>query len=287
LAGKSPLAFCRSYREDVCPPTDDKPFFFNPTRLGDVGHEPKGRVFSTSPYLVLLVVLGILAALCAAAFAVPLAVVRPAGRPPLSALLFFAAIGVGFLVLEIVLIQRFVLFLGFPTYALSVVLFSLLLSTGLGSLLSGRVRRPRTALIAALATAAVLVAVAAPGLQPLLRALIDLPFAVRMAVTVALILPLGVTLGMAMPLGLGRLARLYPAGVPWAWAVNGVTSVLGSVLAVAVAITWGFTAATLVALACYLGALAHVLGARSPEAGPAHPAETARHGAKPTDLSRV
>jgi hypothetical protein len=206
---------------------------------------------------VLLITLGILVALGALAFVAPLLVVRDAGRPPLTSLLFFAAIGAGYLTLEIVLIQRFVLFLGYPTYALSVVLFSLLVFTGLGSLLVGRVRDQRRALISALAVSVVLIGASAIGLQGLLRALIDLPFAARIAVAIALLAPFGLTLGMAMPIGLKRLSALAPQGVPWGWGINGVTSVVASVLAIAVAITWGFTATTLLALACYLGALAH------------------------------
>jgi hypothetical protein len=109
------------------------------------------------------------------------------------------------------------------------------------------------------------------GLQPLLRALIDLPFALRIAFTVTLLAPLGLTLGMAMPLGLRRLEGLYPSGVAWAWGINGVASVLASVLAITVAIMFGFTAATLLALACYLAALAHAAVGRwpSPEAAAA------------------
>ena len=145
------------------------------------------------------------------------------------------AIGLGFLLLEIALIQRFVLFLGFPTYALSVVLFSLLAFTGIGSLLSTRLATPRRTLIAALAFACVLIAAAAFGLQPLLRALIEWPFAARVALSVVLLAPAGLALGMAMPIGLTRLAGLHPGAVPWAWAVNGIASVLASVLAVAVA----------------------------------------------------
>jgi hypothetical protein len=178
---------------------------------------------------------------------------------------FFGAIGLGFLLLEIALIQRFVLFLGFPTYALSVVLFSLLLFTGLGSLASGRLADPRRGLVVALAGACVLMAAAAFGLQPLLRALIEWPFAARVAVTVALLAPAGALLGMAMPIGLTRLAGLHPGAVPWAWAVNGVASVLASVVAVAVAITWGFAAVTLLALACYLAALAAAVRGKWPE----------------------
>jgi hypothetical protein len=173
-------------------------------------------------------------------------------RPPLTAMTFFAAIGVGFLLFEIALIQRFTLFLGFPTYSLSVVLFALLVFTGLGSLASSRLREPRPAL----AAACVLIAVAAFALQPLLAALIELPFAARVALTVLLIAPPALLLGTAMPIGLARLERRHAGAVPWAWAVNGVSSVLASVLAVAVAITWGFTALTLLALACYLVAWA-------------------------------
>jgi len=190
--------------------------------------------------------------------------IRGPERPPLSSLIFFAAIGLGYLVLEIALIQRFVLFLGFPTYALSVVIASMLVSTGVGSLLSARWQRDRQALLMALAVAVGLIGATALALEDLLVALIGLPFAARIAVAILLIAPLGMVLGTAMPIGLRRLAQLYPSGVPWAWGINGIASVLASVLAIAVAITWGFTAAILLALGCYLVALAHAAVGRWP-----------------------
>jgi hypothetical protein len=160
------------------------------------------------------------------------------------------------------MIQRFVLFLGFPTYSLSVVLASLLTFTGIGAALSGRWRDPRRALTVALCLAVLLILGAAFALHPLLDALIDLPFAARILITAAILGPFGLTLGMAMPIGLRRLSGLSASGVPWAWGVNGVTSVLASVLAITVAIIWGFTVATLVAAGCYAIAAAHaVLGA--------------------------
>jgi hypothetical protein len=263
-AADSPEEFCESYPVDVCAPTDDRPFFLNPVRLSDLGEEqPAGSTFiSRTPFVVLLVALAILAALSGLAFVLPLLLARAAERPPVASLTFFAAIGVGFLVLEVALIQRFVLFLGFPTYALSVVLFALLLFTGTGALLSARLRDARRGLVAALSAATVLIVAAAFGLQPLLRALIELPFAGRVAIAIVLLAPAGLLLGTAMPVGLGRLSALYPAGVPWAWGINGVTSVLASVLAVFVAINWGFTVTTLLAAACYAVAAAHAaLGA--------------------------
>jgi hypothetical protein len=269
-AASSIQSFCSSYRLDVCAPTDDKPFFFNMTRLRDIfaGSRP-GYVYAVDPLLVLFVTLAILLALAVLAFVGPLLLRTVRTPPPLSSLVFFAAIGLGFLLLEVVLIQRFVLFLGFPTYALSVVLFSLLLFTGAGAFLSGRAADPRRTLAVALSVASALIVAAAFALQPLLRTLIGVSFPARVALSVAMLAPFGLTLGTAMPIGLRRLAQLYPAGVPWAWGVNGVASVVASTLGVAIAIEAGFRVATLMAAASYLVALAHVLVGRwafAPEA---------------------
>jgi hypothetical protein len=269
-------AWCASYRSNVCAPTDDKPFFLNPTRLGDIFESaPPGATFlSRTPFFILLAVLGILLVLSVVAFALPLFLVRRAGRPPESSLAFFAFIGLGFLIVEVVLIQRFVLFLGYPTYALSVVLFALLLFTGAGAWLSGRAAEPRRLLVGALSFACAYLAVGAFALDPLLDGLLDWGFAARVIATVALLAPLGLALGCAMPIGLGRLSAMYPGGVPWAWGINGVMSVVASVLAIMVALNWGFTVTTLLGLACYVGALAHAVWGRWPEAasGDAEPA---------------
>jgi hypothetical protein len=266
----SPQAFCSGYRLDVCAPTDDKPFFYQMRRLGALGTQGAGYLYDgADPFVVLLVTFAILTVLSLALVAAPLFLTAREQRPPLGSLAFFVAIGLGFLTFEIALIQRFVLFLGFPTYALSVVLFALLLWSGVGSLLAGRMRDARRALTISLAVSCVLIAASAFGLLPLLAALIDLPFSLRVALTVLLLGPAGIALGMAMPLGLGRLAELHPEGVAWAWGVNGVASVVASAGAITVAIAAGFPAATLVALACYAGALAHVVIGAWPQRAPA------------------
>ncbi|MEJ7584069.1 MAG: hypothetical protein WKF43_08265, partial [Acidimicrobiales bacterium] len=162
-------------------------------------------------------------------------------------------------IFDVVLIQRFVIFLGFPTYALSVVLFAMLLFTGVGSALSARTTDARRGLTAALTAAVLLMVAAALGLQPLLEALIGLPFPLRVAVTVLILAPFGCVMGMAMPIGLRRLAALHPSSVAFAWGVNGVASVLGSVLAVALALSTGFRVATIAAALCYLVALLHAV----------------------------
>ena len=110
-----------------------------------------------------------------------------------------------------------------------------------------------------------LVAGSTLALQVLLTRVLFRP--ARIPLTIALLAPLAFALGMAMPLGLRRLERLYPRGVAWACGIHGIASVLASVLAITVAIMFGFTAATLLALACYLVALGHALWGRWPAGG--------------------
>jgi hypothetical protein len=278
--------FCRGYPLDVCPPTDDRPFFFNMHRLGTRAATGAGYLYAADPSSILLLTLAILVVLSGVAFALPLGLVRETRRPTASSLAYFAAIGVGFLVLEVALIQRFVLFLGFPTYALSVVLFGLLVWTGLGSWLTTRARDERRALLSALAGATVLVLGCAFGLQALLRALIGLPFAVRVALALLLLAPFGLLLGMPMPLGLRRFGALHPRSVAYAWGVNGVASVLASVLAVAVALHFGFAVASLVAGACYLFAFGHAALGRWPEAAALAAPATTRGSAQAARTGR-
>ncbi len=256
--------FCNDYTLNVCPPTDDKPFFFNMRRLTQIGGSQAGYQYGIDPYNLLLVTLAILIVLSILGLILPLRLSTTTERPPVTGLLYFAAIGLGFLLLEIVLIQRFVLFLGFPTYALSVVLFALLVLTGVGSALTTRMAHTRRALMTVLGVVVSLMVISAFILQPVLRGLIGLPFAVRVLVAILVLAPLGLVLGMPMPIGLTRFAALHPAGVAFAWGVNGIASVLASVLGVVIAINFGFRAATLVAASCYLGALVHAMVGRWP-----------------------
>lgn len=253
-----PYEFCRSYYLNVCPPTDDKPFFFTMQRLRDFGKTLSDYYFSIAPYTILMLTLAILMGLSALALVLPLFWVKVAQPPTALSVSYFAAIGLGFMLLEIVLIQRLVLFLGFPTYSLSVVLFSLLIFSGLGSYLSSAFQQRRRWLLIGLGFLVLLIVLSAFSMQSLLRMFIDLSLFARMVLSVTLIAPFGIAAGIAMPIGLNRFASLYPEAVAYAWAVNGVTSVLASVLGVAVAINFGFTVASLLSSVCYLFAFAHV-----------------------------
>jgi hypothetical protein len=262
-------SFCNDYHLNVCPPTDDKPFFFNMRRLTDVRGNISRFHYSIDPYQILVLTLLILVVLSVVGLVLPLRLARTSERPRLPSLIYFAAIGLGFLLLEIVLIQRFVLFLGFPTYALSVVLFALLIFTGIGSALSGRMAHTRRSLTTLLGVAVGLIVIGAFTLQPLLRGLIDQPFALRVMLTIAILAPFGLVLGMPMPMGLTRFSALYPSSIPYAWGVNGIASVLASVLGIAVAINFGYVASSLVAALCYTVALGHAAYGRwaTPAAG--------------------
>jgi hypothetical protein len=257
-AASSPQAFCAHYPLDVCAPTDDKPFFFQMTRLSSLGSHGSGYIYATDPFEVLLVTFAILAVLSLLLVAAPLVLTSRDRRPPMRSLTFFAAIGIGFLAFEVVLIQRLVLMLGFPTYALSIALFALLLWTGVGSFLTDRMRDERRTLLWSLSAACVFIAIGVFALLPLIHALIGASFAVRVLVTILLLGPIGIALGMSMPLGLRRFSAAHPDGVPWAWGVNAVASVLASAGAIALAIVLGFQAATVLALVCYVLALIDV-----------------------------
>jgi hypothetical protein len=173
---------------------------------------------------------------------------------PLS---YFVAIGLGYILIEITLIQRFVLFLGHPTYALTVVVFLMLLSSGAGSL-SSRAWRARLQSLwptLAIIVAAVIVYL---GLLPLvLRSFVGLPFELKLIISGLLIVPLGFLMGMPFPSGL-RLLSDGGTGeglTEWAWAMNASASVLGSVLAMVIAIHFGLN----VTLFC--GAIAYAFAA--------------------------
>jgi hypothetical protein len=169
---------------------------------------------------------------------------------------FFAAIGFGFMLIETSQMQRLIIVLGHPAYGLSVVLFALLLSSGIGSYftetiggatLARRGRARLLTLVAALIAFGLLTPVAASYFE-------SATTPIRIAVAVAILFVPGLFMGMAFPLGM-KLAAGREHLTPWLWGVNGATSVCASVVAVGIALTWSISAAFWVGCACYLVAL--------------------------------
>lgn len=241
--------------------TDERPFFFNQERLG------LSSLFQTGAVALLLnLFLGVtvLTLLC---IVLPLLLARIALRRSDSALLcFFAAIGAGFMLIEISMLQRLVVFLGHPAYSLSVVLFVLLLASGIGSRLSVLVRDERLAVhgVRLLALLAVVLAAAGSAALPLVEAFRAAEAPVRIAVSAALLAAMGIPMGMAFPLGMRLATGLRAQLAPWLWGINGAVSVLASVLAMLIAMVYGISVSFWTGVASYLAALgAFTLAARA------------------------
>jgi hypothetical protein len=269
---------------NISPPTDDTPFFFHMLRLRDVFDTARwgdqGIVrFNMTAVGVLGVLLVTVTALTVSCILLPLLLSsrRADFHGAAPHLVFFAAIGLGFMLVEISQVQRLTIFLGHPIYSLSVVLFSLLLSSGLGSLSTKGLETGAGRQSAALRMAALLVVLAVFGaITPsAVRHYESASTPIRAAVAVAILVPLGFFMGMAFPIGMRRALAGHPAIAPWLWGINGAASVCASVLAVVIALGGGISAAFWTGTGCYLAALgALVWDVRKP-ALPAAAATTA------------
>jgi hypothetical protein len=259
-------AWLRQQPFKLGPVRDDAPFFWNFVRFRDAILGSYGVTLNPEEATgerLLLVLLVVLLVLAAVLLLLPLVAVRAtwAAVPyKAPAAVYFAAIGLGFMFFEVTLIQRLTLFLGYPTHALTVTLFALLVSTGVGSLVSERYQAPRARVLAGLlAGLAALLASYRWGLDPLVHAFLGAPFGARVGIAVAVMAPLGLCLGAFMPLGLRTVAAVSvhrEAFVAWAWAVNGFFSVAGSVLTTILSMAFGFRAVLVAAGAAYLIAVA-------------------------------
>ncbi|GIK36757.1 MAG: hypothetical protein BroJett011_05900 [Chloroflexota bacterium] len=293
LRTPDPAGFFTAYPYAVAPPTDDHPFFFHffkwqqiPEILQSLGWS--WQPFGGSGYLVLVVLLALVILLSAGLILLPLLWKKDEDRAPwrgqvmkaeerkISSLiphpssffLYFALLGLGFLFVEIPLLQRFILYLGQPAYAFAAVTSALLVAAGIGS----GYLSPRLPLRLALPLITLLVISYPFLLPPLFDATLRFPFAGRVAITAIALFPLGMLLGIPFPGGLRRVAQESPGLIPWLWAVNGCASVISAVLAAMLALTWGFSvvlwgAALAYGLAGFVilpGVRGRVLGASQP-----------------------
>jgi hypothetical protein len=260
LNSPSPTSYLADYPQAIAPPTDDHPFFFHffkwqqtPEILQSLGKT--WQPFGGSGYLVLVILLGLVVVLSTALILLPLlgmkrknAEMSGAGKKnssfiihhssfQLRYLLYFTFLGLGFLFIEIPLLQRFILYLGQPAISFAVVVSTLLVAGGIGSgYLSGRLTlRITLPLITLLAVLYPLL------LPPLFDATLSLALTGRVIVTVVTLFPLGMLLGIPFPRGLSLVGQTSAGLTPWVWAVNGCASVVSAVLAAMIALTWGFS----------------------------------------------
>jgi len=248
---------------DFSPPTDRRPFFFNLLRPSGLfsgawlDSNPSAVVAGNLSATATLSILWLVSALLVGA--VILGPLVRAGLPDLErrgfawAVAYFALIGAGFMLVQIPLMQRFAVYLGHPTYAVSVVLFSMILAAGAGSWLSDRIpaeTRPAW-LWAGPPAIGILLVVATLAIQPLFDHTLQRGFPVRAALSAALVGVAALPLGTCFPVGLRLVRRVSPDATAWMWGVNGACSVLAAVTAVAVSMWAGIHKNLFAAAGCY------------------------------------
>jgi hypothetical protein len=256
------LAAVADERFDYTPPSDDRPYFFNvlkpthpvdPRTIADRAGVVGGNLMATMTLAALLLLVTLLVVV------VILGPLLRSGLPTLSrssfalSVAYFGLIGMGFMLIQIGLIQRFSVYLGHPTYAVAVILFSMILSTGLGSLVSDRIPiEQRSAAVVALPLGtAGLVLIESLALGPVIVHSIQLGLFARCLVTIGMVSPLAFMLGMFFPMGMRLVRRLSEDAMPWMWGINGACGVLASVVAVAISMWAGIHTNFTVALLAY------------------------------------
>ena len=271
LAAPNLRTFYATHREDYIPATDDRPFFNQNIRWGalrpkDFGFFRAGTYGSVigQPVAEVMLVVMLIQSIVIAAILIMLPLSRFARQGlkisrPCTFFVYFAGLGLGFIMIEIVLIQRFLLFLGEPIYTFSVVLASLLVFTGVGARLVGRFRDARVSLKWIILAILLVLLLAAIGSPWVLTLALGLPLLARIAIVVAMLAPLGMVLGMPFPIGLRVVAVEAPTFIPWAWGVNGFFTVVGSIGASILGMAFGFTAVLAISGACYLIALSAMI----------------------------
>jgi hypothetical protein len=283
LPGGDLDAYLDDHPFDVSAISDDGPFFWHFARFGDVLADFGDPIDRFDPEdsigeRVILLLLAIATVMAAVFLLLPFVTMRKVWhelpRKGTSAI-YFTALGLGFMFFEITLIQRLILFLGYPTYSLTVTLASLLVFTGVGALMSARFKGRVESVTKVMAGVVVVLGLAYLFLLPILTdALLSTPLAVRVVVAFLVLAPLGMLLGMFMPLGLGAVSALTDHGeeyVAWGWAVNGFASVIGSVLSTIIAMIFGFNVVLALAMVVYLVALAALRHLQRPVAAAAEP----------------
>ncbi|MBN2328613.1 MAG: class I SAM-dependent methyltransferase [Candidatus Omnitrophica bacterium] len=248
---------------DLTPPTDDKPFFFNQLPLHKPFHAMRmakdaantgviaGNLKATA---TLLTTLSISMILALAILVIPLgsAVRETSFSLAVGGTFYFSLLGLGFMFAEMGLIQRLSVFLGHPTYSLSVVLFSLILSTGLGSFLSDRwALRTKKSFCFWVIFVCIYILMLPMTLKFAFNVFQSADALLRIIVSIVVIAPMGILLGFGFPSGMSLVENFDKKPTPWFWGVNGATGVLASGLTVATSITFGISASFWVAAACY------------------------------------
>lgn len=265
LTAADPERFYSGYPFDVRPVRDDKPFFFYTVQPGDVWTFVRDwtklsadyKINMAVPTLFSLVGVSLLAVIVTLLLPPVLLKTRLPREPGIPVFLaYFVCLGIGYILVQVGLIQKLVLFLGHPAYALTVVIFSMLVASGSGSYFSRTIIAGRdTRLMLVLAAAAAVIGISALVATPLTTSAVGLPMPVKVIITILLIAPAGFLMGIPFPSGLSRLEKWHSPSVRWAWSLNAASSVLGSAAAIFLALYTGLGNTLLIGAGLYILAL--------------------------------
>jgi hypothetical protein len=260
------------------PATDDRPFFNQHTRWSSITGESFRDLFTQNrsgrwaledrPVAEITLIILLVQAIVVAGILILLPLAR-FSRQGLNVpnrwrfLVYFAGLGLGFIMIEIALLQKFTLFLGQPVYTFAVVLAALLIFTGIGAALSEKINLSERRLIGMIVPFILLALALTAFLMPIIFSFaLGWSLFWRVVLSIILLAPLGVLLGMPFPIGLRVVAEEAPSLVPWAWGVNGFFTVIGTVSALILGMAFGFKAVLVIASLCYLIGLAAMLTKR-------------------------
>jgi hypothetical protein len=258
---KRPLLY-KDYVFDITLVTDDKPFFFHFFKWDKIREVYKSagekwQIFIEGGYLLPII---FIQALAASAVFIVLPLFIKQGRmlftqkkETIKYLGYFFFIGIGFMFVEISLIQKIILFLDHPVYAVSAVLFSILVFSGIGSFISKSYAETKSLfkIIAALAIVLVITTIA---LSYIINLFLGNSLILRGIITLAILCPIAILMGMPFPIGIRMLGEDEKDIIPWAWCVNGAASVISSIFAIIIAMSFGFNAVLFLAAFTYLAA---------------------------------
>ncbi len=254
------------YAFNISPATDNKPYFNRYLKLSKLKHLLETYGASQLPflelgYLTLLVTLVQALALAFIMIFLPLFFLKRSMLGKVSTLLYFGAIGLGYMFAEIILIQRFILYFGTPVHSVVAVISTMLVSSGLGSYFSNRIKADKKSLLKVGATVATLLLLLVLFLQPVIQGSISAPLAVKVAIGLLMIGIPAFVMGFMFPLGIRLLDSYDNLQIPWAWGINGCLSVSSTSLATLLAVEKGFNAVILIAVVAYIiAAIAFSIG---------------------------
>jgi hypothetical protein len=237
-------ALYEAYDFNIKPATDDRPYFAQFIRWKTLPRLSeyfgnRALPFLEIGYLLVVITLIQIAVVSFVLVLLPLLRRRWVGKHKAGVLLYFGGIGLGYMFVEMVFIQHFILYLGHPVYAAAAVITALLLFSGAGSFMAGYFAGKRKAMLLITTVIVVLLMVYAAALMPLLQQTMSATLPVKLLVVVLLTAPLAFCMGIPFPAGLSWLARNESAAIPWAWGLNGCVSVISTALATVIAVEAG------------------------------------------------